>query len=245
MIKEITSLTNPYIKNLEKLYDKKVRDSENQYLIEGYHLIKEAINANVLEKVLITKIDDEIEDIENILVPYEIIKKLSKTKTPQGILGVCRIKESNEQLGDKILLLDDINDPGNLGTLIRSALGFNFKDIIISNNTVDVYNDKVIRSSQGAHFKVNIIRRDLMSVIKELTAKNYMVIGTLDSKTDLQDIKSKNKYAVILGNEANGISPEILDQTDVNVRIGMNEKLESLNVSVAGSIIMYYLNELK
>ncbi len=84
-----------------------------------------------------------------------------------------------------------------------------------------------------------------MSVIKELKTKNYMVIGTLDSKTDLQDIKSKNKYAVILGNEANGISPEILDQTDVNVRIGMNEKLESLNVSVAGSIIMYYLNELK
>jgi TrmH family RNA methyltransferase len=245
MIKEITSLTNPYIKSLEKLYDKKVRDNEKQYLIEGYHLVKEAINSHVLETVLISNNDDEVEGIENILVPYEIIKKLSKTKTPQGIIGVCKIKESSELLGDKVLLLDGVNDPGNLGTLIRSALGFNFNDIIISNNTVDVYNDKVLRSTQGAHFKVNIIRRDLIDAIKELKANNYMVIGTLDSQTDLQSIKIKTKYAVILGNEANGISPEVLKQTDVSVRIGMSDQLESLNVSVAGSIMMYYLNELK
>jgi TrmH family RNA methyltransferase len=129
---------------------------------------------------------------------------------------------------------------------LRSALGFGFKDVIISNNTVDLYNDKVIRATQGAHFKLNIIRSNLLEIIKDLKARNYMIIGTsLKDAINLQEIKKTKKYAVILGNEAVGVNPELLCETDKNVRIEISRELESLNVSIAGAIIMYYLSELK
>ena len=245
-MKEIISLSNPTIKYYEKLYDKKTREAEGLYIVEGYHLVEEARKVGVLKTVLILSDEDKINGVENFKVTIDIIKKLSKTKSPQSIIGICNIKDGVKDFGNRILICDDINDPGNFGTLLRSALGFGFKDVIISNNTVDLYNDKVIRATQGAHFKLNIIRSNLLEIIKDLKARNYMIIGTsLKDAINLQEIKKTKKYAVILGNEAVGVNPELLCETDKNVRIEISRELESLNVSIAGAIIMYYLSELK
>ncbi len=242
-MKEILSVNNEYIKYLLKLKEKKFRQQEKKFLIEGYHLVEEAYKANVLKEVLVIDDITAFNNTNKIKVNESIIKKLSSTITPQKIIGVCEINSNSDLIGDKILLLDNINDPGNLGTIIRSAVGFGVTTIIMGPDCVDLYNDKVIRSTQGAIFRINIIVKNLKEIIKKLKEKEVQIIGTsLESSVFLQNIKKPNRYAIILGNEANGIKQELLDLTDLNVKIEISEQLESLNVAVAGSIIMYYLN---
>ena len=244
-MKEINSLNNEYIKYLFKLKEKKFRNQEKKFIIEGYHLVNEAYKANVLKEILVTNEINEYNDIPKIKVTEPIINKLSTTVNPQNILGICEIKDNKEITGNKILLLDNINDPGNLGTLIRSSLGFNISTIVLSPDCVDLYNEKVIRATQGGIFKVNIIIDDLEKVIKKLQDNNIKVFGTsLESSKFLQEFKTVNKYAILLGNEANGVKDKLLKLTDENIKIEINEQLESLNVAVAGSIIMYYFDNL-
>lgn len=243
-MKEITSINNEYIKYLLKLRDKKIRNTEKKYIVEGFHLVSEAYNAGVLLEVLFVNENNEYNDISKIKVTENIIKKLSTTINPQNIIGICEIKDNKNIIGNKILLLDNINDPGNLGTLIRSSLGFGIDNIILSYDCVDIYNDKVIRASQGAIFKMNIIYSDLKYIITQLKQKDITVIGTsLESSKFLKQFAIPKKYAILLGNEANGVKKELLDLTDTNVKIEIDNGLESLNVAVAGSIIMYYLNK--
>lgn len=246
-MKKITSVANEYIKGLAKLHDKKYRDEKREFLIEGYHLIEEAIG-KVLKTVLIVDEKDEVLGVENILVTNDIINKLAFTKTPQNIIGVCNyFDESDIELfsGKKCLLLDNVSDPGNLGTLVRSSLGFNIDTVFLSENSVDIYNDKFIRSTQGAIFKLKLIKKDLKIVINKLKEKGFYIVGTsLKNAEPLESIKTINKYALILGNEANGVSKEILDLTNKNVYIVTNKDLESLNVGVAGGIILYYLDKI-
>lgn len=242
-MKEINSLNNEYIKYLFKLKEKKFRNQEKKFIIEGYHLVNEAYKANVLKEILITNDINEYNDISKIKVTDAIINKLSTTVNPQNILGICEIKDNKEIIGNKILLLDNINDPGNLGTLIRSSLGFDISTIVLSPDCVDLYNEKVIRSTQGGIFKTNIIVKDLEQVIDELKAKGINVFGTsLSSSKFLQEFEKEEKYAILLGNEANGVRESLLKLTNKNIKIEINEQLESLNVAVAGSIIMYYFN---
>lgn len=242
-MKEITSVNNEYIKYLLKLNDKKNRYKEKKFIIEGYHLINEAYSAGLLQEILTVKKIDEYSDIPQIKVSEQIIQKLSSTVNPQGIVGICNMKSNKEILGTRILLLDNINDPGNMGTLIRSSLGFDIDTIIISEDCVDIYNNKTLRASQGSIFHSNIIVKDLNEAIRELKNNGIKVIGTsLSSSINLKECKLKNNYAILLGNEANGVREELLKLSDLNVKIEMNSKLESLNVAVAGSIIMYYFN---
>lgn len=241
-MKEINSVNNDYIKTLFKLKDKKYRNLNKKFIVEGNHLVEEAYNANCLLTVL-TLDNESYKDIETIKVNEAIINKLSSTKNPQNIIGVCKINDNTNLTGSKFLLLDNVNDPGNLGTLVRSSLGFNIDTIVLSNDSVDIYNDKVIRATQGAIFKMNIIYMDLLECIHKLKENNVTVVGTsLKSSYPLKEVKHMDKYAIVLGNEANGVRNDVLDLTDLNVKIEINEKLESLNVAVAGSIIMYYLN---
>ena len=133
--------------------------------------------------------------------------------------------------------------PGNLGTLIRSSLGFGIDTIVLSEDCVDLYNEKVIRATQGAIFKINIIINDLKETITYLQKHDIKVFGTsLESSKFLQEYKVNNNYAILLGNEANGVKKELLQLTNDNIKIEIDNKLESLNVAVAGSIIMYYFN---
>lgn len=242
-MKEITSLNNEYIKYLCKLKEKKARTVEKKFIIEGYHLVNEAYKANILKEILLTEDTNDYTDIAKIKVTEAIIKKISTTVNPQNIIGICDITFKKEIKGTKILLLDNINDPGNLGTLIRSSLGFGIETIVLSNDCVDLFNEKVIRASQGAIFKMNIIIDDLKQVITKLKKQGIKVFGTsLNSSQFLQEIDKTSKYAILLGNEANGVKEELLQLTDQNIKIEINNELESLNVAVAGSILMYYFN---
>lgn len=242
-MKEITSINNDYIKYLLKLKEKKYRHSENKFLVEGYHLVNEAYQSKILKEVLVVNEDNKYKDISVIKVTDQIIKKLSSTINPQNIIGICEIPKNKEIKGTKILLLDNINDPGNMGTLIRSSLGFGINTIVLSEDCVDLYNEKVIRATQGAIFKINIIIDDLKNVIKKLQGNNIKVYGTsLESSKFLQEYNVKDNYAILLGNEAQGVKQELLELTDENIKIEINSQLESLNVAVAGSIIMYYFN---
>ena len=242
-MKEITSINNDYIKYLLKLKEKKYRHLEKKFIIEGYHLVNEAYQAKMLKEVLVIDDDEKFEGVSVIKVTDQIIKKLSSTITPQNIIGICDISNEKEIKGKKILLLDNINDPGNLGTLIRSSLGFGIDTIVLSEDCVDLYNEKVIRATQGAIFKINIIINDLKETIEYLQKHDIKVFGTsLESSKFLQEYKVNNNYAILLGNEANGVKKELLQLTNDNIKIEIDNKLESLNVAVAGSIIMYYFN---
>lgn len=243
-MKEIASINNEYIKYLAALKDKKNRNKEEKYLIEGYHLVEEAYKAGVLIQILMTDEINKYDDIEKIRVNEKIIEKLSTTKSPQKIIGVCKFKNKNIIIGDKLLLLDNINDPGNMGTIIRTSLGFDISTVLISEDCVDIYNEKSIRSSQGSIFHANIIKADLKKEIINLKEKGIKIIGTsLQSSIPLREIRNVDKYAILLGNEANGVKQELQEMTDLNIKIEINEKLESLNVAVAGAIVMYYLNK--
>ncbi len=239
----ISSLQNERIKNLSKLLSKKFRDMEGKFLVEGDHLVEEAYKAGLLLEVV--KCEDVLGDydVPTTLVTYEVIKKLSNTVNPQRIVGVVK-KIAEKELGNKVLILDDIQDPGNLGTIIRSSLAFNIDSIVLSNNSVDMYNDKVLRSSEGMIFHINIVRRDINELIGELHSNGYKVYGTkVDGGTLVDNINVSNKYALVMGNEGNGVKNEILNLCDEYLYIKMSDKVESLNVGVATSIILYELNK--
>lgn len=245
-MKEITSVNNNYIKDLIKLKQKKYRDINKLFIVEGYNIIKEAkdyLNTILIsDKKKISEIKDNYKNIDIILVTDEIINKLSSTQTPQGIIGICKYKEVSNIKGN-VVMLDGLQDPGNIGTIIRTAIAFGYNNIVLSEDSVDIYNDKVIRATQGAIFKINIIRTNLLKLIEELKKDNYNIIGTSlgDKSIDLDKLHVKAKHILILGNEGNGISKEVLNVTDVNVFIPIDRQMESLNVGVAAGIMMYYL----
>lgn len=237
----IESINNPKIKELNKLKQKKYRDQLGLFLVEGYHLVHEAYEKGILKEVLTT---DKIDIDTNITyVNEDIIKYLSDVETPQNIIGVCYKKES-EVIGNKVIMLDDIQDPGNLGTIIRSAVAFNFDTIILSENSVDLYNSKVIRSSQGMIFKVNIIRTDLKEMLKKLKDDGFYILATkVTNGKNIKTLEKDKKICIIMGNEGNGVSDEILNMADEFVYIKMNGSCESLNVGVASSILMYEIGD--
>lgn len=241
----ITSLENEKIKNYIKLKDRKYRKKTKTFIIEGLHLVLEAYkNGNIIELILEK---DEILplDVKCVYVTNDIINKISSLDTPSKIMALCNEKEPNEDLGDKVLLLDNIQDPGNLGTIIRSSVAFNIDTIVLSPDTVDLYNPKVLRATQGMFFHINIIVKELNSVIENLKNREIPIYGTrVEFGEDVREFKNKdkNKYALIVGNEGNGVSSEILEKCNKFLYIDMNEKVESLNVAVATSIILYEMN---
>lgn len=237
----ITSLDNKKIKNFSRLLIKKYRDEENKFLVEGEHLVQEAYKAGILLEVVQTNDYNGKFDIETTYVTYEVIKKLSNTQNPQKVIGICK-KIEEKPIRNKIVILEDLQDPGNLGTIIRSSVAFNVDTIVVSNNTVDIYNDKVLRSSEGMIFHINIIKRDIDTFIDELHSKNYVVYGTkVDGGTNLKEVTNQEKTAIIMGNEGAGVKSSTLSKCDKYIYIPMNRNCESLNVGVATSIILYEL----
>lgn len=235
----ISSINNEYIKEISKLNEKKYRDKSNKYLIEGLHLVTEALKYDIIDTIIIREDFNYETNIKHIIVSNEVMKKLSDNPSIPKIMAVVNKKESTIK-GNKILLLDRLQDPGNLGTIIRSAVAFNFDTIILSNDTVDLYNSKVLRSTQGMLFNINILRQDLTNVINELKNNNYTIYGTkVDNGYDVKEINNINKFALIIGNEGTGISDNILKQCDKYLYIKMNNNCESLNAGVAASILMY------
>ena len=234
---EITSLSNPKVKYWAKLYDKKFRDGENKFIVEGDHLIEEALKNNVLLEI-ITTLDKEF-SIDTYYVTKDIMKKISNQKSIPSIIGVCQKIPVKEIFGN-VLILDEIQDPGNLGTIIRSSIAFDFKTIILVNNCVDLYNEKVIRSSEGMIFNANIIRNNVRSCVDQLKQNNYIIYGTsLNNGISPKNIAKNEKVAIIIGNEGKGMSKECQNICDKFITLTMNPACESLNAGVAASIIMH------
>lgn len=229
----IIKLSKNEITNINKLYQAKYRKETNLFIALGPHLNNEAKKYGHLVKTY--TIDPSY---SGILISYDDMKKIAKTDTPCQVLSICEKKEKND-LSDKVLLLDAIQDPGNMGTLMRTAKAFNFNTIILGDGCVDIYNDKVIRASQGAIFKLNFRQENLVDFINN--NKNYIFYGTaLENGYNIKEINKAPKLALILGNEGNGIKKEILNITNKNIYIPISDT-ESLNVAIAGGILMYLL----
>ena len=238
-MENITSVNNNHIKELCKLKEKKYRDSTNTFLIEGEHLIYEAYKEGLLKEILPLIGEDFSINTKVTFISKEVMKKLSSTDTIPNVIGVA-YKKQEKEIGNKVLILEDIQDPGNLGTIIRSSLAFGIDTIVLSPKTVDLYNSKVIRSTQGMMFHINIIVRELIPFIKDLKSSNYVIYGTkVDKGINVKEIKREEKYALVIGNEGNGMSTDIENLCDHNLYIDMDNNVESLNAAVAASILLY------
>ena len=237
-----SSTNNDFIKSIKKLNEKKYRDNTNTFLVEGEHLVLEAIKNNLV-KYVIVRSDFDFDYDNKIIVTDKVLKYISNLNTPSGIMAVCNKLESKE-LGSRIIVLDNIQDPGNLGTIIRSSVAFNFDTIVISNDSVDVYNSKVIRATQGMLFNVNIVVTDITSFLNDIKT-DYKIIGTdVVGGKNVSDFKNLKKFAIIMGNEGQGMSNDTKELCSDFVYIPMSKDCESLNVGVAASIIMYELGGL-
>ena len=237
-----TSTENSKIKEIKKLYTKKYRDESNLFIVEGEHLVEEAHKNNMLEEALILE-DYDYEYSNKNYVSLNVMKYISELDSVPKIIGICK-KMNEKELGNKMLVLDEIQDPGNLGTIIRSGVAFNVDTIVLSKNSVDVYNPKVIRATQGMIFNINIIICDLESFIPELKNNGYKIYGTrVDNGKNIKNIEKIEKTCIIMGNEGKGVSKSILDMCDEYIYIDMNASCESLNVAVATSIILYELDK--
>ena len=240
----ITSLDNEKVKKYRKLQKRKYRDEYQEYIVEGMHLVLEAYKTGMLEELILEENESLPLPTPYVYVTKEVIKKISTMDTPSTVMGLCRKIPQQEVKGNRILILDEIQDPGNLGTIIRSAVAFGIDTIVLSENTVDLYNPKVLRATQGMFFHINIISRSAFEIIALLKNLDIPIYGTkVEYGVDVRSLSAKDKerFALIVGNEGNGVRLEISNLCDRNLYIAMKDSVESLNVAVATSILLYEL----
>lgn len=241
----ITSADNEKVKKFKKLQKKKYRDEYGQYIIEGLHLIYEAYKLGAIQELILMEgVDDPLPPLPYCYYSEDVMKKISSMDSPSTVMALCNKFNRDEIKGERILVLDGIQDPGNLGTIIRSAVAFNIDTIILTENTVDLYNPKVLRATQGMFYHINIISMvgmDIMLLLQNLGIPVYgtSVVDGCDVR-DLEDYE-KEKFALVMGNEGNGVRDEISKLCNKNLYIKMNSNVESLNVAIAASILLYEL----
>ncbi len=238
MIKEITSAQNNKIKYAASLKLAKYRKEHNEFLAEGRKSLELALKAGVVKEIFTTKKLPNIkEDIVQYLVNEPLLKKLSSAQNPEGIVFVCFMHERNIKRLNKAIYLDHVSDPGNMGTIIRTALAFNYDAVFVSEGSCDIYNEKVIAASKGAIFCIPVQSKEL----KDLkNGKNSIVVSALaENAKELSMTIVKEPLVLVLGNEAHGVSQEALDLADYLVKIDI-ANIDSLNVSVAAGIMMHY-----
>ena len=246
----ITSASNKRIKDIQKLKENKNIKKYGRYLIEGKHLVEEALDAKVVEEIIVSESFEEYNIVDSfegdiIKVTDSVLKSISDTITSQGIIAVCRIvkKELDINNYSKVLILDKIQDPGNLGTIIRTADAFNFDCIILGKGTTSLYGQKVIRSTQGSNFHIDCFDNiDLVELIDEMNEFNIFATSLKADKYIEQLDNITGKVAVVFGNEGAGVSEEVLSKVNNLLKISMPGRAESLNVSIAAGIVMHYIS---
>lgn len=242
----ITSKSNNLIKKTKKLLKKKYR--EQSYLIEGWHLFEEAekANAEFLNIFVLEDFADRVEHMSNVtFVTPEVLKELTDSKTPQGIIAEVAmpiLPLANLKAG-RYLVLEDVQDPGNVGTMIRTADAAGLDGVLISDKSADIYNQKTLRSMQGSHFHLPVWRTNVYEACETLQNLGVPLIATTLSKdsVDYKTIKHDGTFALVMGNEGNGISDKMTNQADVLAHIIMPGQAESLNVAVATGIVLFSL----
>ncbi|MDB6218082.1 TrmH family RNA methyltransferase [Streptococcus oralis] len=243
----ITSKANSVVKNAKKLHQKKYRKSA--YLIEGWHLFEEAVQAGVrIEKIFaLESYQDQLAAFpQTVWVSEDILRDLADTQTPQGIVAVIQKEEVGlpDLHQGKYLFLEDVQDPGNVGTMIRTADAAGFTGVIVSDKSADIYSLKTLRSMQGSHFHLPIYRMPLVSFVEEAKKSNLPILATTLSREskDYRELSSLENFVLVMGNEGQGISSVMAESADQLVHIGMKGRAESLNVAVAAGILMFYFS---
>ena len=243
----ITSKANSVVKNAKKLHQKKYRKST--YLIEGWHLFEEAVQAGVrIEKIFALESyrDQLVAFPQTIWVSEEILLDLADTQTPQGIVAVIQKEEVGlpDLHQGKFLFLEDVQDPGNVGTMIRTADAAGFTGVIVSDKSADIYSLKTLRSMQGSHFHLPIYRLPLATFVEEAKKSDLPILATTLSREskDYRELSSLENFVLVMGNEGQGISSVMAESADQLVHIGMKGRAESLNVAVAAGILMFYFS---
>lgn len=233
----IESVQNNKYKFINKLKTKKYREKENSFIIESRKLVEEAISSSAnIDFIFLREGVDFKSPYRTFVFNENLFNKLSLMQSPDGIGAVIKKDKASPISSRRILLLDSINDPGNMGTMIRSAEAFGFRDIILAAGCVDIYNEKSLRASMGSIFRLNIVNMDL-SKIKDLKDSYSFVSADMDG-IDIRDFKVPYSLILAIGNEANGLSDDIRELTDDFVKITMQGQIESLNAAIASSIIM-------
>lgn len=237
----ITSRDNSKIKHIRKLLDKKNSFNEGLFVIEGENLIEEAIKNNLLTELYVLDGYQCNYDFNYDSVSLDVMKSISSLSSTPRLIGISKFINKSE-LGNRIVILDGVQDPGNIGTIIRNSVAFDVDTIVLSKGCVSPYNDKVLRSTGGMIYNINIVISDIESIIEELKKKNIKIYGTsLKSSISLQNMPKSDKYAIVFGNEGNGVSERVLNKCDMNIRIDMNSSCESLNVGVSSGIVLYHM----
>ena len=243
----ITSKANSVVKNAKKLHQKKYRKSA--YLIEGWHLFEEAVQAGVMiENIFaLENYRDQLAAFpQTVWVSEDILLDLADSQTPQGIVAVVQKEEVGQAdfSQGKFLFLEDVQDPGNVGTIIRTADAAGFTGVIVSDKSADIYSLKTLRSMQGSHFHLPSYRLPLTSFVEEVKKSDLPILATTlsrDSK-DYREISSLENFVLVMGNEGQGISSVMAESADQLVHISMKGRAESLNVAVAAGILMFYFS---
>lgn len=250
MIK-IESKENNIFKDIKKLKEKKYRQQTGKYIIEGFRFVEEALKSNteieyiIIDEKALTKGEEFIsennaEEIKVIVMNSNLFSQLVFTSTPQGIIAIGKMKSVALTQGEIFILVDRVQDPGNMGTIIRTAHASGAAGVIITKGTVDVYNDKTLRSTMGSIFYVPIIEDNDLSFAKGLRAKGYkLLVSSLQGEKNFFEEDLSSKIIIAVGNEGNGIGEEVEEISDIKVKIPMPGNAESLNVAVATSIMVY------
>lgn len=254
-MEELTSLKNQRVKDWKKLQHKKYRNATGTYLLEGWHLVNEARQSGVnINELLVT--DDVLDEhpetanyCSNIfVVTKQIMRAVTDSVTPQGIAAVVDLPDSHRlpegPLSGGWLLLDRIQDPGNVGTMIRTADAAGFTGVVLSDRCAELYGPKVVRSMQGSQFHLQLFEGDLVKWINDFQKVGAPVYGTElnPQAVDYRQVKPTATFALIMGNEGHGMSKELLNLTDQNLYIPMPGNAESLNVAISAGILMFSLN---
>tara|TARA_Y100001970_G_C14188119_1_gene833760 strand:- start:10 stop:771 length:762 start_codon:yes stop_codon:yes gene_type:complete len=247
------------IKRLKSLHKKKGRELHKLILIEGKRIIEQALDSKY--SILKIWINHDFKDsnpkfIQHIQkkqislneISNKIMDKITDTKSPSGVIAIMNIPKGDiKKMNHQILALDNISDPGNLGTIIRTANWFGIKNILLSEDCVDPYNSKVLRSGMGSHFSMNIVTKNLEKQISKYKKENFKIIATdLNTKNTMSDLKiNSNNWVILLGNEAHGISKSVLESSDYRIKIPQGGNIESLNVAVTCGILLYHISRIK
>ncbi|ABG83488.1 MULTISPECIES: TrmH family RNA methyltransferase [Clostridium] len=247
---EIESKNNNLFKEIKKLKEKKHRIKSNKYLIEGLRFVEEAIKSKVsIDSIIFTESFKEKnpdlflkinENIKLIQMNETLLKQLCSTENPQGIVGVINMQNKELKSGELVVLVDKVQDPGNMGTIIRTAHAAGAAGIVMTKGTVDIYNDKTLRSTMGSIFYIPIVEDNSLDFVKSLKKEGYkLVVSSLQGKNNFFEENLQGKVMIAVGNEGNGVSDEVYDIADIKVKIPMPGEAESLNVAVATSIMIY------
>ncbi|MBQ6655487.1 MAG: RNA methyltransferase [Erysipelotrichaceae bacterium] len=236
----IRSLENSRIKLYRSLKMKKYRDRYGLFIIQERHLIEEAIRYGRLEELIC--VEDAVNDfdIECTFVSREVINSLSDNQSPNECIGIGRIVDEQLPKSGRLIVLEDVQDPGNVGTIIRTAACFGYDGVLLSDRCADIYNSKTVSACQGAVFAVPVIRRSMAEIMDYLKANGIRTYGTsLREERYLQSVRPAEKYALIFGNEGQGLTEETLKKCDECFKIEM-DSFDSLNVAIAMAISAYH-----